>query len=83
MDRAVEIDRADDLPGDDIGDPDVAVLAAGEIDPFAVRRERHAKETGIDVDTLHRRRVAVNLSDQAQRERPGPAVERREHVAVR
>src|SRR5262249_59365141 len=53
MGSAVEVHRPDDLARNDIGDPDVAVLTTREKYALAVGRERHAQESGVDVDALH------------------------------
>jgi len=52
MKGAIQVDRANDLACGDVPDPDVAVLAAGQIHPLAVRRERHTQKSGVDVDPL-------------------------------
>src|SRR5262249_53257333 len=56
---AVQVDRTDDSPGDRVGNPDIAVLAARQIHAAAVWRERDAEKARVQIDPLHRGRRAA------------------------
>src|SRR5262245_4731120 len=69
MCRAVEVYGSDDPPRRGITNPDVAVLAAGEIHTRAVGGEGHTHEAGVDIHALHRRCRTGKLADEGHGER--------------